>query len=107
MMYLELNHWIFALQTKPVTRCVKQQLPSSLPPTLLEFYLIALAAITFALLLQTCILILRQDLEGYFFSLRMRNTSSVQNPTKGWLGSSSVFSFLFASLVTKVSIFCH
>ena len=46
-------------------------------------------------------------LRGLIFFLGMRNTSSVQNPTKGWLGSSSVFSFLFASLVTKVSIFCH
>ena len=41
-------------------RCVKQHLPVSLNPTLLEFYLVSLAAITFVLLLQTCLLILRQ-----------------------------------------------
>ena len=49
-------------------RCVKQHLPAPLSPTLLEFYLISLAAITFSLLLQTCILILRRDfIQSQFF----------------------------------------
>ena len=80
-------------------RCVKQHLPVSLNPTLLEFYLISLAAITFVLLLQTCLLILRQ----YFnFILQIRDINYFQESIKGSLGTPSSFSFLVPSIFSEV-----
>ena len=80
-------------------RCVKQHLPVSLNPTLLEFYLVSLAAITFVLLLQTCLLILRQ----YFnFILQIRDINYFQESIKGSLGTPSSFSFLVPSIFSEV-----